>query len=272
MSTILISPEVSDCLQAAPLTEAPCLAEGSHEAATAHAVDTSPSATTSALVAPTVADIHTGAPPVQPHLFEAIAQNLLSQGYSVHPGALPQALSEQLYRHSQELPQQQFDPAGIGRDTQHTRSEAIRKDQICWITDDWEAGRHWLTWAGELQTYLNRRLFLGLFSFESHFAHYGPGDFYKRHVDAFRGDANRILSMVVYLNPEWRPEYGGELVLYSDDQDDQGQKITPTLGTIVVFLSEEFPHEVLPAQNDRYSIAGWFRVNTSSALRTDPPR
>jgi SM-20-related protein len=40
---------------------------------------------------------------------------------------------------------------------------------------------------------------------------------------------------------------------------------------LVVFLSEEFPHEVLPTATDRYSIAGWFRVNTSSAERVDPP-
>lgn len=36
------------------------------------------------------------------------------------------------------------------------------------------------------------------------------------------------------------------------------------LGTLVVFLSEEFEHEVLPAKRDRYSIAGWFRVNPSA--------
>jgi SM-20-related protein len=36
-------------------------------------------------------------------------------------------------------------------------------------------------------------------------------------------------------------------------------------------LSEDFPHGVLPAQRDRYSIAGWFRLNTSLFDRIDPP-
>jgi len=40
---------------------------------------------------------------------------------------------------------------------------------------------------------------------------------------------------------------------------------------LVVFLSEEFPHEVLKAKRSRFSVAGWFRVNTSNAERADPP-
>ena len=80
------------------------------------------------------------------------------------------------------------------------------------------------------------------------------------------------LSIVVYLNPAWLPDEGGELVLYLNDQDQEGIKVIPSFGSIAVFLSEEFPHEVLPATRDRYSIAGWYRVNTSTADRLDPPR
>lgn len=61
---------------------------------------------------------------------------------------------------------------------------------------------------------------LGLFSFESHFAHYAPGAFYKTHVDAFKGQANRVLSVVYYLNEAWGAKDGGEMVLYSDTQPD----------------------------------------------------
>ncbi|MDH5172415.1 MAG: 2OG-Fe(II) oxygenase, partial [Gammaproteobacteria bacterium] len=50
-----------------------------------------------------------------------------------------------------------------------------------------------------------------------------------------------------------------------------GIKVTPALGTVAVFLSEDFEHEVLPARRDRFSIAGWYRVNSSSARRADPP-
>lgn len=203
--------------------------------------------------------------------FEKISQDLSEKGFSVNPCALPQALAEDLALHIKSMPEFNFEQAGIGRDQEHILNNFVRTDEICWINGDSHSGKNWLEWTSRLQTYLNRRLFLGLFSFESHFAHYSPGDFYKRHLDAFRGEANRVLSVVVYLNHAWQPDDGGELVLYVDDQDQEGIKVTPAMGTVVVFLSEEFPHEVLPASRDRFSIAGWYRVNTSTADRVDPP-
>lgn len=204
--------------------------------------------------------------------FERICQDLQTSGYSIAPNALPEklgaAICEQLYG----LDSTEFSVAGIGRQSQHMQNEFVRTDRICWFTGETETGRLWLEWADRLQTYLNRRLFLGLFSFESHLAHYGSGDFYKRHYDAFQNQRNRVLSMVVYLNPNWGPEDGGELVLYRDDADQSGTKVTPLMGTVVLFLSEEFPHEVLPANRDRYSIAGWYRVNGSTPDRVDPPQ
>lgn len=205
-------------------------------------------------------------------LFEHIAQQLTIKGYSINPFALPADLTGAMYQQVCTMEKAQFSAAGIGRTTEHTRNSFIRRDEICWITGDSVAGQRWLNWASELQSYLNRRLFLGLFSFESHFAIYGENDFYKRHVDAFKGQANRVLSLVVYLNPHWNTEDGGELVLYENDSDMEGIRILPGFGTIVAFLSEEFPHEVLPARRNRYSIAGWFRVNTSSQEKVDPPR
>ncbi len=204
-------------------------------------------------------------------LFAAIAEDLQTKGYSIKPSALPPELAGALGRKVAEMTPGQFERAGIGRDVEHRHNNFVRSDEICWVNGDSEAGEHWLRWAGRLQTYLNRRLFLGLFSFESHFAHYAPGDFYRRHMDAFRGEANRKLTVISYLNSDWLPEHGGELVLYCDAEDTTGVRVKPGFGTLVVFLSEEFPHEVLPAARDRYSIVGWFRVNSSSSDRTDPP-
>ena len=96
--------------------------------------------------------------------------------------------------------------------------------------------------------------------------------FYKRHVDAFRGQANRVLTTVLYLNHDWLPTDGGQMVLYPETGDGELARIEPAMGTLAVFLSEEFPHEVLPANRDRFSIAGWYRVNASTADRPDPPR
>ena len=205
-------------------------------------------------------------------LFEEIAQNLSAKGCSVHAKALNDDLLRALSGHLMDMPSSKFKQAGIGRDEDHTLKDTVRGDEICWINDESKAETAWLSWAESLQQYLNRRLFLGLFSFESHFAHYAPGDFYKKHQDAFNGEANRVLSIVLYLNEQWNEEDGGELLIYSDEAESPVIKVIPGYGTLVIFLSEEFPHEVLPATRDRYSIAGWFRVNNSSASRVDPPK
>ncbi|MBL7004061.1 MAG: 2OG-Fe(II) oxygenase [Gammaproteobacteria bacterium] len=204
-------------------------------------------------------------------LFALIAQDIQQKGYSIRPGALPEELANSLFFHQQAMDAEKFKKAGIGRGDEYLKNDFVRTDEICWITGETDAGRQWIDWTSGLQSFLNSRLFLGLFSFESHFAHYGPGDYYKRHYDAFRGEANRILSVVVYFNAGWTGSNGGELVLYKDDYDSNGVKVVPLLGTLVTFLSEEFPHEVLAANRDRYSIAGWFRVNTSVPNKIDPP-
>lgn len=195
-------------------------------------------------------------------LFSHIAKDIEANGYSIQSGAMPDKITASLWHHQRHMTSSQFHPAAVGRAEDRLRDERIRRDKICWITGESLAGREWLKWAAELQQFLNRRLFLGLFSFESHFAHFAPGAFYRRHRDAFRGQANRALSIVVYLNKDWSDGDGGELVLYSNDDDVHGVRVQPSWGTIVVFLSEAFPHEVLPAKRDRYSIAGWYRLNT----------
>ncbi|WP_444996392.1 2OG-Fe(II) oxygenase [Aliikangiella sp. IMCC44359] len=204
-------------------------------------------------------------------LFGLIAEDIEKQGYSIRPSALPDAIASSLYSHQLSLSANKYSDAGIGRGGDYLKNEFVRTDEICWITGESEAGSLWIDWTSRLQNFLNQRLFLGLFSFESHFAHYSPGDYYKRHLDAFRGEANRTLSVVTYLNPGWGNTDGGELVLYCDEHDREGLKVVPLYGTIVVFLSEEFSHEVLTASRDRYSVAGWFRVNTSIDNKIDPP-
>ena len=170
-------------------------------------------------------------------LFETIASDLSATGYSVLPNVLPLSLLDKLSSHVQTMSAADFKKAGIGRDSEHQLNQVVRSDEICWINNDSDAGTDWLEWVESLQTFLNRRLFLGLFSSESHYAHYGPGDFYKKHSDAFKGEANRVLSMVVYLNRDWLAEDGGELLIYTGEETQATIKVIPSFGTIVVFLS-----------------------------------
>jgi SM-20-related protein len=65
----------------------------------------------------------------------------------------------------------------------------------------------------------------------------------------------------MYLNPDWQMQDGGQLRVYQPNSDDVVATVMPEYGTFVIFLSEDFPHEVLAAHRDRYSIAGWFRID-----------
>lgn len=126
-----------------------------------------------------------------------------------------------------------------------------------------------MNWAENLRIDLNRTLYLGLDSFESQFAHYPPGAFYRKHVDAFKGSSNRVVSLILYLNPDWSPADGGQLTLY-DQADRELAKFAPNMGTVAVFFSERFPHEVLATARDRYSVAGWFRRREEFPVLVSP--
>ncbi|MFQ2430629.1 2OG-Fe(II) oxygenase [Aeromonas caviae] len=163
-------------------------------------------------------------------------------------------------------------PAGIGRETLHQDNRDIRRDQIHWLDASLGAPvADYLARMESLRLAANRSLMLGLFDYEAHFARYRQGDFYATHRDAFAGRSNRRLTSVFYLNNDWQPEAGGILRVY-DDSEQFLMDVSPRGGRLVLFLSEEFPHEVLPASRERYSIAGWFRVNGNGAGRVDPPR
>lgn len=202
-----------------------------------------------------------------------VANDLKTKGYSIIHHAFAADIEDALLHYVLQLDTEQFQEAAIGRSEQQTINQFVRSDEIRWIDHQQPIESLWLSQMEKVRVELNRLLFLGLFSYESHFACYQPGAFYKKHVDAFKGQANRLLSTVYYLNPNWQPEEGGELVMYNPEQPDHKLfDVSPTLGTLVIFLSEEFPHEVLPALRKRHSIAGWFRINNSIGDQIDPPR
>ena len=204
-------------------------------------------------------------------VYRYIADAIYQQGWCAMPAALPPALVEALSTRASALPDAALQPAGIGRGPGAQQDTRIRRDRIHWLEEDDAITVQWLAWLEGLRLLLNRELMLGLFSVECHIARYDVGDFYLTHRDAFRGESNRRVSIVLYLNADWPADGGGELVLYNDAGDALA-RITPELGTLVAFLSEEFPHEVLPARQTRFSIAGWFRINTSIDGIIDPPQ
>lgn len=211
--------------------------------------------------------------PPPPDWLDQAADALATSGWWCGDAALPDELVLALREDMQDqIAADALDRAGIGREGDFQIDGSVRRDRILWLDRRRPAPERLLNLAESMRTALNRRLFLGLFEFEAHFAHYPPGAFYKRHVDSFRGAANRVLSTVWYLNTDWQAGDGGELVIYAENSDQVLARIEPLAGRVVMFLSEELPHEVLPARRDRYSIAGWYRLNASVQGQIDPPR
>jgi SM-20-related protein len=200
--------------------------------------------------------------------FDLIASALSQHGYIILENALPSTLVGNLLT-TATAHIAQFKPAGIGRDLQHQVNKVIRTDSIRWLTPSNTIESAYLIEMEALREAINKRLFMGLFDYEASFAHYPTGGFYKKHVDAFKGQTNRVLTTVFYLNKNWLEEQGGNLVIYNT-KSDYPLHVKPEAGTLVIFLSDEFPHEVKETYSDRYSIAGWFRVNNSSINRVDP--
>jgi SM-20-related protein len=190
------------------------------------------------------------------NLYEKITDALVNEGYAVVDDALQPALCEALLKSAQE--NYTFKSAGISTASQLDTTR--RRDKISWIDANSEATGEYLQFAKGLQDYLNRHLYLGLKYYEAHFARYEAGDFYEKHLDAFKNSKNRVVTTVYYLNKAWKKEDGGELIVY-DAHSQERERVAPYGNRLVVFMSEAFPHEVLRANAVRYSIAGWFRVD-----------
>lgn len=191
-------------------------------------------------------------------LYFKIVNSLVKDGFIVVKNAISEKLSSELLSLSKQ--DCDFKRAGISSSSDLHLDDSRRRDKICWLDEDGSTQSEFLEFMRGLMEFANRELYLGLSYYESHFAIYDEGDFYETHLDAFKNSKNRVVTTVFYLNEEWSDEDGGELVVY-DEQNNFLKKVTPDANTLVVFLSDKFPHEVLPANRKRYSIAGWFRVD-----------
>jgi SM-20-related protein len=188
---------------------------------------------------------------------ETIADALVDKGYIVLD--INDKSIHTLSRHSHKL--RDFTKASIGRHKHKQQMQTVRSDETSWLNEDDPIDRLYLDAMQTLQDEMNRMLFMGLAYHEAHYAHYENGAFYKKHLDAFVGKSSRKLTSVLYLNETWLAQDGGELLMYNQEGA-LLETILPTFGRMVLFLSDQFPHEVKPALKSRYSIAGWFRIDT----------
>ena len=194
---------------------------------------------------------------------DSIADRLASERWLVVADWLEPALQQALLACAQQRAQSGLlSPARVGRAGDLRSASEVRGDAIQWLESDDPVNcvSTLLQRLEDLRAALNERLYLGLVEIEAHFAHYPPGTRYLRHLDRFRSDDARALSAVIHLGEPWLAEHGGELRIYLEGPDGETSiDLPPTPGQLVLFLSGEIEHEVLPTRRDRYSVACWMR-------------
>lgn len=194
---------------------------------------------------------------------EQVIESLAAGGWYVGESIFPDQLTTLLTTRAVALSRSgTLRSARVGRGTGTMANAEVRSDAISWLdeaTDD-PAELNALAAVHALRTQLNEALYVGAHEAELHFAHYAPGAFYGIHRDRFRDNDARVVSIIFYLNRDWPDDAGGELALYADDASGSVlTRVTPRAGVMVCFLSDRFPHEVLPATRERYSLTGWLR-------------
>jgi SM-20-related protein len=112
---------------------------------------------------------------------------------------------------------------------------------------------------------------LSVASFNAKLAVTSPGgSVYPLHIDNPQGlsvDDTRKLTCILYLNPDYKDQDGGELrIVLGDEKGLQTIDIPPSGGRLLLFWSDEIPHEVLPTSPDadvedehldRYALTIW---------------
>lgn len=197
--------------------------------------------------------------------YNLISDDIYAHGFHIIDGFLS-------HHHFTHLQEQAYDlyqkglmkPAKIGFDEHAGLNQTIRRDQTSWLGEDSDipALNAYFLQAKQIAAVLNERFFLGIAHFESHFAVYQPGNFYKKHCDQSIKSKARKISCVYYLNSDWQSEFGGQLKLYNAE-DELIQEVHPQGNRFICFDSELI-HEVCVTHQTRFSIAGWMKCRDGS--------
>jgi SM-20-related protein len=189
-------------------------------------------------------------------VFNVIADGLAEEGYAIVDQFLSQQEVDRILELKEFKGENQFKKAGIGKHQDLQINEAIRGDYIHWLdkTTAPAPAKTYLDRLNNLVQFINQSLFLSLKDYEVHMTIYPAGSYYKRHLDQFKKDDHRKLSVICYLNNDWKEEQGGQLRMYLPQKSID---ILPLSGRLVCFRSDQIEHEVLPATRDRLSLTGW---------------
>ena len=188
---------------------------------------------------------------------DAIADGLAENGYAIIDHFLSEDEVQRIFQLDDfKNALLHFKKAGIGKSTDKQINESIRGDYIQWIDKETAAPeiKVYLNRLGEMISHINRSLYLSLKEAEVHMTVYPTGTFYKRHLDQFKKDDHRKLSVICYLNEGWKETHDGQLRMHLPEGETD---VLPTAGRLVCFRSDQIEHEVLPATRERMSLTGW---------------
>ena len=204
-------------------------------------------------------------PPFDLGAMDLLAHAVAEQGYGVFSDFLTPELQQSLIQLMDEkVAADELVRAGVGVGTAKKIRSEIRTDSIFWLDpDDTSAtALSWIEGMDQLCEHFRRALFLPVWTYEGHLARYPAGGFYKPHLDRHAQTLARQVSVIAYLNTDWQESDGGQLRIYTDmEKGIEGPfvDIFPQAGTVVIFRSADFWHEVLPAKRARLSLTGWLR-------------
>ena len=193
-------------------------------------------------------------------IFESIAEQILSKSVAVVDDVLDHSILDELSSEAlSEYRDGEFTEASIGKGVAKQRVSEVRGDKVFWLSKENTSlalAAYW-GFVDGLRTYLLEFFRVHLERTELHFAVYPIGAFYTPHLDQFRDHGNRVFSLVLYLNKDWKKGDGGELRVHNDDAS--YNDIEPLHGRLVCFRSDQVLHEVLEAKKTRISLTGWIR-------------
>lgn len=199
------------------------------------------------------------------HQFESIIDGIMANGYGICDDFLDKTEIDNLLKtFSKRYQVGLFKEASIGKQSEVQKDLKIRGDEILWLENDSNdiSERVLLDRNHEFIDYLNRTCYLGISDSEIHFAKYEIGKFYRRHRDTFQAQKGRVLSVIYYLNKDWIPANGGNLIIYTQENNiEKPVIIAPLAGRLVCFESDKLDHEVTETFKERYSITGWLLNN-----------
>jgi hypothetical protein len=99
----------------------------------------------------------------------------------------------------------------------------------------------------------------------------GFGGCFPLHFDSDARVDGRRVTVLTYLNPDWRDGDGGELILYPFPLR-APVKIEPKMGRVVLFSAANMLHSVEPSvgPRDRLCFTQWFFARNGDASRASP--